>query len=130
MYDEHEVAGRLAALLESEVGVRLDLDDAAARAGSLWNIGLTSAGFVRLLTMVEEAFGLEWDLDDSVDAVSTFDNLAAHAARNATRLPDAVPAPAAGSIEAVFAETVFAETVVGETAVGKTALAQTPSGGR
>jgi len=125
MYDEHEVAGRLAALLESEVGVRLDLDDAAARAGSLWNIGLTSAGFVRLLTMVEEEFGLEWDLDDSVDAVSTFDNLAAHAARNATRLPDAVPVPEVGSIEAVFAD-----TAVGDGALGETALVKTPSGSR
>lgn len=109
MHDEHEVAGRLAALLESEVGLRLDLDDTAARAGSLWNIGLTSAGFVRLLTMVEEAFGLEWDLDDSIDAVSTFDNLAAHVSRHATRLPDGPAAPAPGSFESVFVGAPFVE---------------------
>jgi acyl carrier protein len=113
MHDEQEVAERLAELLESEVGVRLDLADAAARAGSLWNVGLTSAGFVRLLTMVEEEFGLEWDLDDSVDAVATFDNLAAHVARNATRMPTAPPTPPPGSVDAVFGKAPFVEAPSG-----------------
>ena len=56
---------------------------------------------------------------------TTFDNLVAHAARNATRLPDAVPAPAAGSIDAVFADTAFADGAFGEAG-----LVQTQAGGR
>ncbi|MDQ2958829.1 MAG: hypothetical protein M3Y42_17950 [Actinomycetota bacterium] len=62
-------------------------DDPAIRAGSLWNLGLTSANFVRLLTSVEEGFGFEWDLDESADAVSSFDNLVACVSRNATTVP-------------------------------------------
>lgn len=62
-------------------------DDPAIRAGSLWNLGLTSANFVRLLTSVEEGFGFEWDLDESADAVSCFDNLVACVSRHATKLP-------------------------------------------
>ncbi|MER6627350.1 phosphopantetheine-binding protein [Streptomyces sp. NPDC000987] len=59
----------------------------AARAGSLWNLGLTSAGFIQLLAAVEDEFGFEWDLDDDI---SSFDVLAVHVAAKARRLP-AVP---------------------------------------
>lgn len=62
-------------------------DDPLSRTESLWNSGLTSINFVQLLTLVEEGFGFEWDLDESADAVSSFDSLLDSVARHATRLP-------------------------------------------
>ncbi|MDL2078748.1 phosphopantetheine-binding protein [Streptomyces sp. GXMU-J15] len=78
MYDSTTVAEHLRGLLENAVGAPLPLDDPAARAASLWNLGLTSAGFMRLLAEAEDAFGIEWDLDEPTDAFSSYDALLAH----------------------------------------------------
>ncbi|MGK5630178.1 hypothetical protein [Streptomyces sp. URMC 123] len=96
MHDKHVVAAELSAIWTSVVGAPPPLDDPAARTGSLWNLGLTSAGFVRLLTAIEDAFALVWDLDDSVDAVSSFDRLLDHVAEHAGRLPGAAAGAASG----------------------------------
>ncbi|MEV7022095.1 acyl carrier protein [Kitasatospora sp. NPDC093558] len=87
MYDSTTVAACLRGLLESVVDGALPLDNPEARAASLWNLGLTSAGFMRLLAGIESDFGIEWDLDDPSDAVSSFDALVAHVSAHATRVP-------------------------------------------
>ncbi|QKW06903.1 acyl carrier protein [Streptomyces sp. NA04227] len=92
MYDNTAVATELRGLLESVVGTKLPLDEPGARTVSLWNLGLTSAAFMRLLAEVEDGFGVEWDLDDSSDAVSSFDALVEHVAKNAKRLPSGAAA--------------------------------------
>lgn len=89
MQDTEQVATGLAGVWQSVVGTPLPLDDPALREESLWSLGLTSADFIRLLTAIEDGFGLEWDLDDSVDAVASFGNLVAHVGAHATRLPAA-----------------------------------------
>ncbi|MBC2905594.1 hypothetical protein [Streptomyces cupreus] len=78
MYDSTTVAEHLRGLLENAVGAPLPLEDPAARAASLWNLGLASAGFMRLLADVEDAFGIEWDLDQPTEAFSSYDALLAH----------------------------------------------------
>jgi len=89
MHDPQVVEAELAGIWTSLMGAPLPLEDPAARDGSLWALGLTSAGFIQLLNAIEDSFGLEWDLDDSVDAVASFGNLVGHVARHATRLPSA-----------------------------------------
>ncbi|GAA4677779.1 MULTISPECIES: phosphopantetheine-binding protein [Streptomyces] len=80
MHSPEAVAEKLRALLEDIVGGAVPLDEPGARTVPLWNLGLTSTGFMRLLDAIDETFGVEWDLLDSVDAVSSFDNLVAHIA--------------------------------------------------
>lgn len=89
------VAGELARLVEDVTGRPVRLDDPAATATPLWNLGLDSAEVIRLLNAVEDSFGVVWSLDDSVDALSSFDALAAHVAARAT-VP---PGPAGGRAE-------------------------------
>jgi acyl carrier protein len=88
MYDEKDVVTVLADLLEHAVERPLRLDDPAARTVPLWNLGLTSSAFMRLLADIEDKFGVVWDVDDSADAVSSFDTLTAHVAARATLLPE------------------------------------------
>ncbi|MGW5633653.1 hypothetical protein [Streptomyces sp. NPDC003832] len=78
MNDSTTVAEHLRGLLENAVGAPLPLEDPAARTTSLWNLGLASAGFMRLLADVEDAFGIEWDLDQPTEAFSSYDALLAH----------------------------------------------------
>ncbi|MFD9069064.1 phosphopantetheine-binding protein [Streptomyces lasiicapitis] len=89
MYDSTTVAAHLRGLLDHVVGSELPLDSPDVRAASLWNLGLTSADFMRLLADIETGFGIKWDLDDSAEAVSTFNSLLAHVRAHATRLPQA-----------------------------------------
>lgn len=92
MHDDDAVKAALNEVWARITGTPLPLDDPAARSGSLWNLGLTSAGFIQLLAAVEDEFGFEWDLDDdSAEAISSFDNLVAHVAAHAARLPAALP---------------------------------------
>ncbi|MGW0768603.1 hypothetical protein [Streptomyces sp. NPDC002676] len=89
MYDSTTVAEQLRGLLENAVGAPLPLDDPAARAASLWNLGLTSAGFIRLLADIEDGFGLAWDLDEPTEAFSSYDALLAHVVDHLGRRADA-----------------------------------------
>ncbi|MHC3470259.1 acyl carrier protein [Streptomyces sp. 7R007] len=82
MHDNDAVTAALNEVWAQVTGAPLALDDPAARSGSLWNLGLTSAGFIQLLAAVEEEFGFEWDLDDDI---SSFDQLVAHVAAKGSR---------------------------------------------
>jgi acyl carrier protein len=82
------IATDLAGLIEELTGRRLPLllEPAAAEV-SLWNLGLTSSDAMRLLSAVEDRFGVRWSLDDSSDALSSFGALVAHVAEHATTVP-------------------------------------------
>jgi acyl carrier protein len=83
MRDRNAVATQLQEILCDVVGADVPTAIAEASSESLWEFGLTSAGFIRLLATVEEAFAVDWDLDTSIDAVSSFDNLVGYIVANA-----------------------------------------------
>jgi 3-oxoadipate enol-lactonase len=87
---EH-VAGELRALLEEAVGGPVPLDEPGGRQASLWHLGLTSVGFIALLSAVEQRFGISWGLDEPVEAFGSFDALVDHVLANARALPDGEP---------------------------------------
>lgn len=91
MHNDQMVATALHTLLRDCVDQDLVFTDPAVRSAPLWNLGITSAGFMRLLALVEDTFGIEWDLDDAPDSVMSLDGLTAFVTEHATRFPAEVP---------------------------------------
>lgn len=83
---EH-LAGELQAMVEGTVGGRLPLDEPGNRQASLWSLGLTSVGFIALLSAIEQRFGITWALDEPVEAFASFDALVDHVLANTGTLP-------------------------------------------
>lgn len=79
---EDPVVARLCELLRVVVADRTDLPETGLASTPLASIGLESWAFTQLLGHVEEAFGVEWDIDVPTEVFDSLSTIADHLRRH------------------------------------------------
>jgi acyl carrier protein len=79
--EREALAADLKRMLEDVIGSSLPLDRPGAASASVWQLGLTSAGYLELLVAIEREFAIAWTLDEPAEAFASFDSLVDHVMR-------------------------------------------------